>query len=50
VAVRKDSRKTYWASGCGHADALEFSEFDEFPNCKTCSQPINWICRKPAEI
>jgi hypothetical protein len=45
--VKCDAGGLYWASGCGHADASYFSEYDEFPNCKTCGSPIKWIYRKP---
>jgi hypothetical protein len=26
-----DTKGLYWASGCGHADAMEFSELEVFP-------------------
>jgi hypothetical protein len=41
-----DTAGIYWASGCGHADVVEFSEWDVFPNCKDCNKPIKWILKK----
>ena len=44
-----DTAGYYWSSGCGHAEVMEFSEYEEFPNCKTCNQLINWIHRPTAK-
>jgi hypothetical protein len=45
-----DMAGIYWASGCGHADAMEFSEYDVFPVCKTYGHPIKWILKIISQI